>query len=113
MTGRPLFEVNWEQVDTMCAIQCTGQEIADVLGCSFDTLSRAIEREQKCSFAEFFGQKRSAGKSSLRRKQYSIAMEGNPTMLIWLGKNWLGQADKAEIAITSLPPIEVGLYAAD
>jgi hypothetical protein len=27
-------------------------------------------------------------------------MDGNPTMLIWLGKNWLGQTDKQEVAHT-------------
>lgn len=30
---------------------------------------------------------------SLRRKQIEVAMSGNPTMLIWLGKNILGQTD--------------------
>jgi hypothetical protein len=96
MTGRPLFHIDWDKVDSMCAIQCTGEEIAGVLGCSYDTLSRGVEREHLSTFAEYFDQKRSNGKMSLRRKQYSTAMEGNPTLLIWLGKNWLGQTDKVE-----------------
>ena len=29
----------------------------------------------------------------LRRKQIEVAMSGNHTMLIWLGKNMLGQSD--------------------
>jgi hypothetical protein len=99
MTGRPLFHIDWDKVDSMCAIQCTGEEIAGVLGCSFDTLSRAVEREKSCSFAEYFKQKRSTGKMSLRRKQYSTAMEGNATMQIWLGKNWLDQTDKRDYII--------------
>ena len=33
---------------------------------------------------------------SLRSKQYEIAMKGNVTMLIWLGKNELEQADKKD-----------------
>jgi len=111
--NRPLFQINWDTVDSMCAIQCTGEEIAGVLGCSYNTLFRACEKEHSCTFEEYFDQKKSNGRMSLRRKQYSTAMEGNPTMLVWLGKNWLGQTDKIETAITSLPPIEVGLYAAD
>ena len=99
MTGRPLFHIDWDKVDSMCAIQCTGEEIAGVLGCSFDTLSRAVEREKSCSFAEFFAQKKSAGKPSLRRAQYLTAIEGNATMQIWLGKNWLGQTDKRDYII--------------
>jgi len=93
---RPLIPIDWDQVDEMCSIQCTGEEIAGVLGVDYDTLSRACKREKLCSFADYIGQKRSGGKSSLRRKQYTTAMEGNPTMLVWLGKNWLGQTDKLE-----------------
>jgi hypothetical protein len=48
-------------------------------------------------FSEYYRLKASVGKISLRRKQYSIAQEGNVTMLIWLGKNWLGQTDKLDI----------------
>jgi len=32
----------------------------------------------------------------LRSKQYAIAMKGNVTMLIWLGKNELDQSDKKD-----------------
>jgi len=113
MTGRPLFDVNWDQVDELCAIQCTGEEIAGVLGCDYDTLATACKREKHLAFSDYFKQKASNGKMSLRRTQYTTAMEGNPTMLVWLGKNWLGQTDKLETAITQLPPIEIELYAAE
>lgn len=33
---------------------------------------------------------------SLKRKQWEMAMNGNITMLIWLGKQNLGQTDKVE-----------------
>ena len=32
-------------------------------------------------------------KTSLRQAQLRVALEGNPTMLIWLGKNVLNQND--------------------
>jgi hypothetical protein len=32
----------------------------------------------------------------LRRLQWKLARAGNATMLIWLGKQWLGQTDKVE-----------------
>ena len=35
-------------------------------------------------------------KIELRRKQWQVAMEGNVQMLIWLGKNILGQKDVAD-----------------
>ena len=33
-------------------------------------------------------------KHSLRRAQIKVALGGNATMLIWLGKNLLGQSDQ-------------------
>ena len=106
-SGRPQFPIDWETVDGMCAIQCTGVEIAGVLGCSYNTLVRAVKREKELTFEDYFAQKSVEGKVSLRRKQYDTALEGNTTMLIWLGKQWLGQADRIESSITELPPIEV------
>ena len=93
---RPPIPIDWEVVDGMCEIQCTGEEIAGVLSIHYDTLVNACKREHNCTFSEYIGQKKSTGKMSLRRKQYSTAMDGNPTMLVWLGKNWLGQTDKVE-----------------
>ena len=87
--ARPKIEINWEQVNQMCGIQCTGEEIASVLGVSYDTLQRRCEEEHNMGFAEYFRLKGAAGKASLRRKQYQTAMDGNVTMLIWLGKTWL------------------------
>ena len=90
---RPLIKIDWNAVDTMCAIHCTGEEQASILGIDYDTLNTACKREQECSFSDYFKQKSSSGKMSLRRKQYTTAMDGNTTMLVWLGKNWLGQKD--------------------
>mgnify|MGYP003649989596 FL=1 len=92
--GRPQFVIDWKVVESMCGIYCTGEEIAGVLGCSYDTLERAIKREYSLTFAEFFEQKAAKGKVSLRRKQFDSALSGDRTMLIWLGKQWLGQQDK-------------------
>jgi len=51
---------------------------------------------------------------SLRRIQYSTAMEGNATMLVWLGKNWLGQTDKLDTTSSDgsmSPPTTINLVA--
>jgi hypothetical protein len=34
-------------------------------------------------------------------------MDGNTTMLVWLGKNWLGQSDQPEQEAQDLPPIVI------
>lgn len=38
-----------------------------------------------------------SGDNLLRAAQYKAAMGGNTTMLIWLGKQRLGQSDKNEL----------------
>lgn len=99
--GRPLIKIDWSQVEKLGAIHATGEEIASFFDISYDTLERACKREQNVPFAEWIKQKGCKGNISLRRKQYTTAMEGNVTMLIWLGKNILKQKDKSdeEIAI--------------
>ena len=96
-TGRPLTEIDWEKVDGMCGVRCTGEEIAGVLGFGYSTLVRAIRREFDMTFDEYYALKSQNGKVSIRRKQYQTAMNGNPYMLKWLGVNWLGQSDKQEV----------------
>jgi len=92
--GRPRYEVDYKKLDTMCAIQCTGEECAAILGVDYDTLNRALKRDGNTGFAEYYRIKGSKGKMSLRRRQYECAMAGNSTMLVWLGKQWLKQSDK-------------------
>lgn len=95
-TGRPEYKIDFDQVDRMCAIHCTGEEIAGVLNINYDTLNEQIKRHFKMSFPEYFKKKSAPGKMSLRRAQFKTANDGNPTMLVWLGKQYLGQTDKAE-----------------
>jgi len=101
-TGRPKIEVDFAEVDKLCQIQCTGEEIASFFEISYDTLERRCKEQFKVSFAEYIKEKSAKGKSSLRRLQWKAAMNGNVTMLIWLGKQYLGQSDKTEsnVAVT-------------
>jgi len=63
----------------------------------YDTLQTACKREQKIKFSDYIGQKKEGGKASLRRKQWKLVEDGNPTMCIWLGKQYLKQTEKQEI----------------
>lgn len=85
--GRPLKEINSEQVFQLARIDCSYEEMAAVLGCCPDTLMNR--------FSEVIKKGRDSGTASLKKQQFKLAMDGNPTMLIWLGKNKLGQTDKA------------------
>jgi hypothetical protein len=94
--GRPRVAIDWADFDRLAAVQCTLAEIAVHFEVSEDTIERAVKREQRMSFADYFRQKRKGGFVSLRRKQWELAMSGNATMLIWLGKQYLGQKDRHE-----------------
>ena len=91
--GRPRFNFSdkLSLVRKLASIQCTDEEIAAGIGCSQDTLARGRKREPDLDAAILEG--RANGRMSLRRAQYRKAMEGNPAMLIWLGKQVLGQRE--------------------
>jgi hypothetical protein len=88
--GRPKLEIDGDLVEKLAGIGCPNKEIAAIVGCSVDTLDR--------NFAEVIAKGRENGKTRLRKKQIEVALAGNVTMLIFLGKNMLGQSDKQEIS---------------
>ena len=96
--GRPKIEIDEEQFKGLCSIQCTLAEIAGWFKCSEDTIERWCKRELKMSFAEAYKKFSVGGKISLRRNQFRMA-EHNPTMAIWLGKQYLGQKEQQEVTI--------------
>lgn len=51
------------------------------------------ESTLRYNFSSFLTRARQSLKVKLRRAQLRVALEGNPTMLIWLGRNILGQSD--------------------
>lgn len=74
-----------DDVYMWASLGCTDQEIANWFMIPVNTL--------KYNFAEYMEKGRTELKHKLRRAQTAVALGGNPTMLIWLGKNLLGQSD--------------------
>lgn len=106
--GRPKKDISPEQVENLAAIQCTDLEICAVLGISHDTLMR---RKREPAFMEALENGRAKGRASLRRAQFKAATSGNTALLVWLGKQFLGQSDKldqtvdqTERYVVELPP---------
>ncbi len=77
--------VNPKDVYELAAIGCTDSEIARWFDLAETTL--------KYNFSEIMAKGREDVKMTLRRAQLQLALSGNATMLIWLGKNLLGQSD--------------------
>lgn len=117
---KPMSDKEFEQLVNMIRIQCTAEEISNVLGMSEDTLGRRIAERKidgVSNFADLYKKHQGEGKASLRRAQWKAAQDGNPTMLVWLGKQMLGQRDKHDIDHTSgdgsmSPPSTIEIVAA-
>lgn len=91
--ARPKKVINQKQFESLCAIQCTQEEICHVLDVCDETLTRWCKEVYGLSFSEVFKQKKALGKTSLRRHQWKLAENGNSTMQIWLGKQILKQSE--------------------
>lgn len=94
--GRPrkiLTEDALKLIENLSRIMCTDEEIASILGCSRDIFYNVDNEEL---YRQAIEKGKAQGKQSLRRQQWEIAKKGNASMLIWLGKQWLGQTDKVE-----------------
>lgn len=98
--ARPIKEISQKQFESLCAIQCTEEEICAVLDVDDKTLTNWCKKTYNKSFSEVFREKRQGGKASLRRNQWKLS-ETNPTMAIFLGKQYLGQKDRPEETATA------------
>lgn len=88
-------KIKKEEFEKLCSLQCTYNEICDWFDIDDKTLNEWCRSTYGTTFSEVFKIKRGKGQISLRRTQWKLA-EKNPTMAIWLGKQYLGQTDKVE-----------------
>ena len=85
VVGRNKTIVPPEEVEHFASLGCTDREIANYFDVSESTL--------RYNFSSFLTKGRHQLKTTLRQAQLKVALEGNATMLIWLGKNILQQND--------------------
>ena len=90
------IKIDKTQFEKLCGLQCTETEIAGYFQVCRDTLIDWCRDVYGEDFSTIYEQKKGNGKIALRRYQLQQA-EKNPTMAIWLGKQYLGQTDKTEV----------------
>jgi hypothetical protein len=99
--GRPRIDIDLGQLEQLCQLNCTIDEIAAVFDCTRKTIERRMSEDEQ--FAQIIDKGRSMGKISVRREQFRIMQGGNASMAIWLGKQLLGQRDERDFAASTVP----------
>lgn len=98
--GRPRKQIDQNQFEQLCALQCTLEDIAFFFHCKcVDTIESWCKRTYNENFSDVYKKYSVRGKISLRRMQFKLA-EKSPAMAIFLGKQYLGQTDVVSQEIT-------------
>ncbi len=101
-------QIDYDTLKKLCNMQCTLDEVTAVLGWrSPRRFQWKLKQETGMTFTQYFNANSGAGRASLRRLQFKSAEAGNTGMLIWLGKQYLGQADKVDQSVTQRAPMRV------
>lgn len=103
--GRPVKPMDIAVIERAASIGCSPEEIAALCQVSRTTFFARIASDP--ALADAVERGRDQGRATLRRMQWQAAQNGNPAMLIWLGKQLLGQRDKQEISGDADQPIVV------
>jgi hypothetical protein len=98
--GRPKAEVDLKQLEKLCELLCTHQELATYFRVSVSTIERLAATP---AGGEAIERGRNLGKISVRRQQFKLLKAGSPVLAIWLGKQYLGQRDKLEQTLRTPP----------
>ena len=98
--GRPRAKLDPAEIEKLASIGATQREIAAWFKISKPTVERHLRNPR---LREMFERGHAAFDLSIRRKQAELAMAGNVTMLIWLGKQRLGQRDEIAVSDESTP----------
>ena len=87
-TGKNRKVVPPDEVEALARLHCTYKEMAEFFGINVETL--------KYNFSDIIAKGKSETKQALRKAQIKLALSGNATMLIWLGKNILEQSENPQ-----------------
>jgi hypothetical protein len=95
--GRKTIPIDLVELEKLCSIHCTDEELAHIFGVSVRTIEK---RRKNPEFAQVMNRGQAKGCISLRRQQMKLVEKGNAPMTIWMGKQWLGQRDVTPIELS-------------
>jgi hypothetical protein len=89
--GRPKAVMDLGVIERGASIGCSKDELAALSGFARSTFYKYLAEDP--AVQEAIDRGAAKGQATLRRLQWKGAEEGNATMLVWLGKQLLGQRD--------------------
>jgi hypothetical protein len=89
--GRPKLNIDAEKVEMLSSFGCSTVEIAKLHNCDEQTIRTRFKPEIQRG--------RESMKIKLRQLQWKTAEQGSNAMLIFLGKQYLGQSDRNELEL--------------
>src|ERR1039458_706692 len=89
--GRKPSNLDLGELERLCGLQCTDEDLAGVFGVNVRTIERRRRRE--ASFADTMERGRAKGRISVRRGLHLQAAQGKTAASIFLAKNLLGYRD--------------------
>ena len=104
--ARPEAKIDLVELEKLCKMQCTDEEIAAFFGVN----KRTIERRRKVAkFREIMDRAKAKGRVSVRRHLFRLGSNGNVAAAIFLAKNLLGYRDVVNTEHTGLAggPIQI------
>jgi len=104
---------DWNLVESLAKLEATETFVAERLLAANNeeinassivakvkTLQRRIRERFDCSYVQYREKNKEYRRIMLRGWQWKAAEQLNPTILIWLGKQYLGQTDKQQVELT-------------
>ncbi|MEM0167475.1 MAG: hypothetical protein QW515_02435 [Thermoplasmatales archaeon] len=104
--GRKPLPIDWKKVENLIVHGCSGVQIAATLGIHPQTLYDRCVKDNQRDWTEYSYEFWEKGNAQLHAKQYQMAMKGDKTLMVWLGKNRLKQTDKIESTIDAKVEVE-------
>src|SRR5260370_25524978 len=94
---RRKVKIDLAELEKLCVMQCTDEEVAAFFGVSTRTIER---RRQVKKFNDVMERGKAKGRLSVRRHLFRLAGSGNVAAAIFLSKNLLGYKDYVNSELT-------------
>lgn len=102
-TKKVWSEEQFAVLEKLCSLNCTQEEIENIMSTDIDVMNRLCKehyttnQDNPMTLRKVQERFRAKGYAQLREWQFKYAGKGNTGLLIWLGKQYLGQKDNPDV----------------